>query len=77
MRIMRGPDGQFAFYGMPRGAPAVAFRLVSVAAGQAVFENAAHDFPQRVSYRMEGQSLVAAVSLIDGTKEQRWTYKRK
>lgn len=76
MRIMAGEDGRVAFFGMPGGAPAVRFPMVSGGPGEAVFENPAHDYPQRIRYRLEGETLVATVSLIDGTKAESWTYRR-
>lgn len=76
MRIMKDKAGTLAFYGMPGGAPAVAFPLVRQSEGEAVFENPAHDYPQRIRYRMEGETLVATVSLIDGSKAQSWRYRR-
>jgi hypothetical protein len=36
----------------------VAFRLVSPAGDAAVFENPAHDFPQRIVYRRESQRTI-------------------
>lgn len=76
MRIMAGEDGVVAFHGMPGGAPAVRFVLVKGGKGEAVFENPAHDYPQRISYRMEGETLVATTSLMDGSKPQSWMYRR-
>lgn len=76
MRIMAGEDGAVAFHGMPGGAPAVRFPLVKGGKGEAVFENPAHDYPQRISYRLEGETLVATTSLMDGSKPQSWTYRR-
>ncbi|MFC7498393.1 DUF6265 family protein [Enterovirga sp. GCM10030262] len=76
MRIMAGVDGVVAFHGMPNGAPAVRFVLVRSGGKEAVFENPAHDYPQRISYRMEGETLVATTSLIDGGKARSWTYRR-
>ena len=41
----------------------VAFRLTHCAAGAATFENAAHDFPKKLEYRLENEaSLVVTVS---------------
>jgi hypothetical protein len=76
MRIMADEDGRIAFFGMPGGAPAVRFPLVKAGTGEAVFENPAHDHPQRISYRLEGASLTATVSQIDGSRAQSWTFKR-
>ena len=76
MRISKGADGTVTFYGMPNGATAVAFKMVRQMADEVVFENASHDYPQRVAYRREGDTVVATVSLIDGSKEGRWVYRR-
>ncbi|PWG03775.1 hypothetical protein DF286_01385 [Sphingosinicella humi] len=76
MRIMAGEDGAIAFYGMPGGAATVRFPLVNGGEGEAVFENPAHDYPQRIRYRLEGETLVATTSLMDGSREQRWIYRR-
>jgi hypothetical protein len=44
---------------------------------EAVFENARHDFPQRIVYRREGKRLVATVSLKDGSNAMSWRYRRR
>ena len=77
MRIARGEDGGASFHASPNGAPPVAFRLVRASAGEAVFENPAHDFPQRIFYRLEGRELVATVSLIDGSRAASWRFRRQ
>jgi hypothetical protein len=76
MRIVAEPAG-LAFYGMPGGAPAVRFALVRGSGSEAVFENATHDFPQRIHYRLESGKLTATVSLIDGSRAQSWTFSRR
>lgn len=76
MRIMADKEGRIAFYGMPGGAPAVRFPLVEGGQGEAVFENPAHDHPQRIRYRLEGETLTATVSLLDGSRARSWTFRR-
>jgi hypothetical protein len=76
MRIARNEDGSAGFYASPNGGPPVSFRLVRASRSEAVFENPAHDFPQRISYRREGAELVATVSLIDGSKAAKWRFRR-
>ena len=76
MRIETAKDGAVAFVAMPGGGRAVRFPLVKQTAGEVVFENAAHDFPQRVSYRREGRTVIGAVSRLDGSREIRWVYRR-
>ena len=77
MRIAPDADGHLAFWGSPKGAPAVPFRLKSLSASEAVFENPKHDYPQRVVYRREGKALVATVSLADGSNATSWRYRRR
>ena len=76
MRIERGADGSVSFYGSPKGAPPVAFRATEAGPDRITFINAAHDFPQRVSYVRTTTGLDAEVSLADGTKPMRWSYRR-
>ena len=77
MRIVPGADGRPVFWGSPKGAPAVPFRLVSLTATEAVFANPSHDYPQRIVYRREGAALVATISAADGSRATSWRYKRR
>ena len=76
MRIERSADGSVTFYGSPRGAPPVAFRATEADANSITFVNAAHDYPQRVRYHVTATGLDAEVSLLDGSKPNRWAYRR-
>ena len=76
MRIVSGSDGRIAFHAMPRGNPAVVFPLARQSADEVVFENPANDYPQRVGYRRDGDRLIAIISMIDGSREATWTYRR-
>lgn len=68
-------DGRITLYASPQGGPPVAFALVSAGPGEAVFENRAHDYPQRIAYRRDGENLVATISLADGGRAESWTYR--
>lgn len=71
------PDGEGALMleVVQSGEPgATRFRLVRSGAAEAVFENPAHDYPQRISYRREGNRLIAAIARLDGTDERSWTF---
>ena len=58
-----GPYEQgLAYFASPSGGPATPFRLVEVAPGRAVFSNPDHDFPQRLIYSLEGDTLRANVA---------------
>lgn len=76
MRIETEEGGRIVFVAMPGGGPAVRFAMVRQTADLIVFENAAHDYPQRVSYRRMGSTVVASTARIDGSREMRWTYVR-
>lgn len=60
------------------GQPPTPFVLRPGPAGQAVFENRAHDFPQRVIYRRCGADLCARIEGMVGgkLKGQDWRYRR-
>ena len=76
MRIIRDGGGGLSFCAMPQGAAGACFRGVSSDRNSITFENPAHDFPQRVSYRREGEQLTASVSDLDGKRVQQWRYIR-
>lgn len=77
IRIARGEDGALAYIAMPQGGAPVAFRLVWHEGTSATFENAAHDYPQRIAYARSGDTLIATISAIDGSKPRSWTYRRR
>jgi hypothetical protein len=65
------------YYASPRGGTPLAFRRAEAAANHVSFLNAEHDYPQRISYRREGDTLVATISMLDGSRPQSWTYRRQ
>jgi len=76
MRIERGADGQLTFFGSPKGATPVGFKATQADATSITFINASHDYPQRVRYEKTADGLNAEVSLADGSKPNRWAYRR-
>lgn len=66
MRIeIRGMD--YYFVAQPKASEAeTAFKLTSSQPNSAIFENPAHDFPQRIMYRSDGPDKLTA--RIEGTK---------
>lgn len=77
MRIALDPDGKVVFWGSPGGSGAVPFRLVEESASGATFANPQHDFPKRISYRRDGDRLIATVSGDEPANSQSWTYRRR
>ena len=53
MHIRQQPDGSIVFAAQPGGRPETLFTLLPGPAQEAVFENTAIEFPQRVIYRLE------------------------
>jgi hypothetical protein len=72
------------FVAMPRGGDPVRFARLPVIGvsdsssfrGHLVFENAAHDFPQRIVYRGYTDRLIATLSRADGSSEITINYHR-
>jgi hypothetical protein len=54
--------GVTSYIAQPQGGAPTAFRLTASGANWARFENAAHDFPKRVEYRLTGKGLHAEVA---------------
>lgn len=69
--------GAPAYIAQPGGGAPVAFRLAAHEGTSATFENAAHDYPQRIRYVLGGDTLTATISAIDGTKARSWSYRRR
>jgi len=40
------------------------------------FENKTHDYPQRITYSRDGDTLTGTISMADGTKPKSWVYSR-
>jgi ketosteroid isomerase-like protein len=65
MQIRRADDDAIELIAHPSGQATATFRLAEAAEHKAVFENPAHDFPQRVIYQLQGSDQLAA--WIEGT----------
>ena len=74
IRILRKPDGTLAYVPMPNGGAPVEFALVKQGDRSIEFANPAHDFPQRIRYWREGDTLHAEIALIDGSRAMSWSY---
>jgi len=65
MQIRAGADGKLSYIAQPQGRLPTEFGLLRQGEAEAVFENPAHDFPQRVLYRRETADRL--VARIEGT----------
>jgi len=76
MRIAVDEQGP-AFFASPAGRAAVRFPMVEAGQNFVAFESAAHDYPQRIVYRRDGDTLTATISLADGSRAHSWTFRRR
>jgi hypothetical protein len=77
MKITADPAGA-TFTAVLPGQPPTPFVLKPGPDGEAVFENLAHDYPQRVIYRRCGVDLCAAVegAVKGALRREEWRYTR-
>ena len=76
LRIERWTDGALNYIASPGGRTPVRFTAIAVTPTEAVFTNPAHDYPQRIRYRLKDGRLEAEISLVDGSRPNRWSYRR-
>ena len=60
VEVAEKPAGLTMTVALGIGKPAVAFTRIAAGADEVVFENKAHDFPQRIRYRKLGEGEVKA-----------------
>lgn len=80
LRIAPNGRGGLSYFSMPNGrSPPTEFAMTAHAGQRAVFENPAHDFPQRIIYERSGDTLTAR---IEGpgengqTASMEWRFRR-
>lgn len=76
--VLREQGDRLAYEAHPSGQSAATFLSTSISAQELVFENPAHDFPQQIGYRLEGDSLLAWIRGTQNGQERRleFPYKR-
>ena len=67
LRIQPGKDGAI-YVATPAGQETTAFMETTRTDTSITFENPDHDYPQRISYRLDGDTLTATISLFDGSE---------
>jgi hypothetical protein len=77
LRIAETPAG-YSYFASPGGRSAVEFKLKETGERRVVFENAVHDFPQRILYWREGEALVARIegSIKGKERSEEWRFSR-
>lgn len=73
LRIVARPGG-LVYIAQPGGRPPTEFALTAGGPERAVFENPAHDFPTRLTYRRTGRMLRVEVEGIEKGKPLRDVY---
>jgi hypothetical protein len=71
-----GPVVRMAFWAAPNGGSRTLFGWQPDEEPGLTFFNLANDYPQRIRYWREGDALMAEISMADGSKRVRWTYRR-
>lgn len=66
LTLSRGEDGAWVYTAHPAGQAATSFVASDVTDQHAVFVNPAHDYPQEIRYRTDGNTLHATISLSGG-----------
>lgn len=74
MRIGYDEGGKLAFWAMPQWTTQSKFLMAKQTDNEIVFENSAHDYPQRVRYWRDGKLLKAEISLINGSKAMQFSF---
>jgi Domain of unknown function (DUF6265) len=67
VQIREEKDGSIYYVAKPSGQPEASFKLIKLQNREATFENAEHDFPQRIIYRLEPDGSLFA--RIEGTSQ--------
>jgi hypothetical protein len=75
LRIADTPTGP-SYFASPGGRAPVEFRFKEAGERRIVFENAAHDFPQRIAYWREGEFLKARIegTLKGKERSEEWRF---
>lgn len=76
--IRRDAEGHVTYFAQPGGAAPTPFRLVDQGEAHARFENAQNDFPNVITYRLEGDVLHAQIDgQINGApRAVQWRFER-
>ena len=70
IRIVQEENGDIFFVANPSGQKEARFKAVMVTDREARFENPEHDFPQRIIYRRDGDSLTGRIEGVSKGKDR-------
>lgn len=73
LRIVESED-KVMYLASPGGQSPTPFTLTETLNNKAVFENMENDFPQRIIYSREGNTMTARIEDASGEKGMQWTW---
>ena len=76
LQIKMPKDGAWTFTAHPSGQTRASFTATHMTDKSITFANPAHDYPQQISYRREGDLLFATTATMDGDKMQSFDKRR-
>ena len=76
MRLVPADGKTVEYIAAPGGKGATAFTLSERGENSVVFLNSAHDFPQRISYSLEGDTMSVEIAMADGSNAIGWQLTR-
>lgn len=76
LRIEQRADGIYYVAHPKARCPGTDFKLTSVSATEAIFENPQHDFPKRIIYRKTEGGLTASIDAGEGSKGMSFVFKK-
>jgi hypothetical protein len=78
MIVLREDGDRLAYEAHPSGQAPATFLSTRITTSELVFENRAHDFPQEVGYRLDGDALLAWIRGTQNGQDRRieFPYKR-
>jgi hypothetical protein len=77
LRVAENGRGGYGYFSMPNArSPATEFTMVTHEPNRAVFENVQHDFPQRIIYTRDGDTLHARIEDAGATQGADWDFRR-
>lgn len=78
LRIGANAHGDIVYYSMPGGrSPPTEFALTAHAGQRVVFENPEHDFPKRIIYQRDGDTMTARIDGGESSDQSvEWRFRR-
>ena len=76
LHINTSEDGAWTLTAHPSGQTRASFTATHITDNSITFANPAHDYPQQISYRREGDLLFATTATMDGDKVQSFDKRR-